>query len=44
VIAHGTSHQWWGDAVLWSAYRDQWIMEALANYSSLMLLQLQDPL
>src|SRR5256886_6326584 len=44
VIAHETAHQWWGDAVLWSGYRDQWIMEALANYSSLMLLQLQDPL
>jgi peptidase M1-like protein len=43
VIAHETAHQWWGDAVLWSGYRDQWIMEALANYSSLMLLQSQDP-
>src|SRR5262249_20349540 len=27
----------------WSGYRDQWIMEALANYSSLMLLESQDP-
>jgi Peptidase family M1 domain len=44
VIAHETAHQWWGDAVLWSGYRDQWIMEALANYSSLMLLQAEDPL
>src|SRR5438445_750928 len=44
VIAHETAHQWWGDAVLWSGYRDQWIMEALANYSSLMLLQSEDPL
>jgi hypothetical protein len=44
VIVHETAHQWWGDAVLWSGYRDQWMMEALANYSSLMLLQSQDPL
>ncbi len=44
VIAHETAHQWWGDAVLWSGYRDQWMMEALANYSSLMLLQSEDPL
>ena len=44
LIAHETAHQWWGDAVLWSGYRDQWIMEALANYSSLMLLQSEDPL
>ena len=44
VVAHETAHQWWGDAVLWSGYRDQWIMEALANYSSLMLLQSEDPL
>ena len=44
VIVHETAHQWWGDAVLWSGYRDQWMMEALAKYSSLMLLQSQDPL
>jgi hypothetical protein len=43
VIAHETAHQWWGDLVNWSGYRDQWMMEALANYSSLMLLESQDP-
>jgi hypothetical protein len=43
VIAHETAHQWWGDTVAWSGYGDQWIMEALANYSSLMLLESQDP-
>ena len=43
VIAHETAHQWWGDLVSWSGYRDQWMMEALANYSSLMLLESQDP-
>src|SRR5205814_9667110 len=43
MLAHETAHQWWGDAVLWAGYRDQWIAEALANYSSLMLLQSEDP-
>lgn len=42
VIAHETAHQWWGDVVSWNGYRDQWIIEALANYSSLMLLEQQD--
>jgi hypothetical protein len=43
VISHETAHQWWGDLVLWSGYRDQWIVEALANYSSLMVLESEDP-
>jgi hypothetical protein len=43
VIAHETAHQWWGDLVTCSGYRDQWLVEALANYSSLMLLESQDP-
>ena len=43
VIAHETAHQWWGDLVNWSGYRDQWIMEALANYSALMLVGSRDP-
>ncbi len=43
VIAHETAHQWWGDLVNWYSYRDQWIMEGLANYSALMLLEEHDP-
>ncbi|HXM20188.1 MAG TPA: M1 family aminopeptidase [Terriglobales bacterium] len=43
VIAHETAHQWWGDLVMWSGYRDQWIVEALANYSSLMVLESENP-
>lgn len=43
VIAHETAHQWWGDLVGWSGYRDQWIVEGLANYSSLMLLESENP-
>jgi len=42
-VAHETAHQWWGDLVTWNGYRDQWIMEALANYSALMLLETRDP-
>lgn len=34
VIAHEVSHQWWGNLVGWSGYRDQWLSEALANYSA----------
>jgi hypothetical protein len=43
VVAHETAHQWWGDLVTWSSYHDQWMMEALANYSSLMMLESEDP-
>jgi hypothetical protein len=43
VIAHETAHQWWGDLVIWNGYRDQWIMEGLANYSAMMLLESRDP-
>ena len=43
VIAHETAHQWWGDLVTSSSYRDQWLVEALANYSSLMLLESENP-
>jgi hypothetical protein len=43
VISHETAHQWWGDLVMWSGYRDQWIVEALANYSSLMVLEAENP-
>jgi hypothetical protein len=43
VPAHETAHQWWGDLVTWKSYRDQWISEGLANYSSLMMLQEKNP-
>jgi hypothetical protein len=43
VIAHETAHQWWGDLVTWTGYRDQWMMEALANYSAMMLLESRNP-
>ena len=36
LIAHELAHQWWGNHVGWSGYRDQWISEAMANYSALL--------
>lgn len=43
IPAHETAHQWWGDLVNWSTYRDQWFSEGLANYCSLMILQEENP-
>lgn len=43
IVAHETAHQWWGDLVSWSGYRDQWLIEALANYSAMLQLRNQDP-
>ncbi|MGA2813295.1 MAG: M1 family aminopeptidase [Candidatus Acidiferrum sp.] len=33
---HEVAHQWWGNRVGWSSYRDQWIDEAIATYLALM--------
>lgn len=43
MLAHETAHQWWGDAVDWESYRDEWIVEALANYSALLMLERESP-
>jgi hypothetical protein len=43
IAEHEIAHQWWGDTVGWVGYRDQWWVEALAEYSSLMLLETQSP-
>lgn len=43
MLAHETAHQWWGDAVLWAGYRDQWISEALANYCAMLSLEADHP-
>lgn len=37
--AHETAHQWWGNLVTSGTYHDDWLQEALANYSALMLLE-----
>ena len=43
IPAHETAHQWWGDLIGWSSYRDQWFSEGLANYSAMMMLQDKNP-
>jgi hypothetical protein len=37
--AHEAAHQWWGNLITSASYQDDWVMEALASYSSLMLLE-----
>lgn len=41
VPFHEVSHQWWGNVVGWSSYRDQWVDEALASYNSLLFADSQ---
>ncbi len=37
--AHELAHQWWGNHVGFENYRDEWLAEALANYSALLYLE-----
>ncbi|MBA3974126.1 MAG: hypothetical protein C0504_07920 [Candidatus Solibacter sp.] len=39
LSAHEASHQWWGNLVGAATYHDEWISEALANYSAIMVLE-----
>jgi hypothetical protein len=41
VPFHEVAHQWWGNVVGWSSYRDQWIDEALAQYFALLFADTQ---
>jgi hypothetical protein len=41
VPFHEVAHQWWGNVVAWSQYRDQWIDEAIANYLALLFADSQ---
>jgi hypothetical protein len=43
VPPHEVAHQWWGNLVGWSSYRDQWINEGLANYVALMFAESHRP-
>jgi hypothetical protein len=38
LCAHELAHQWWGNLVPPASYRDEWLIESLANYSALMYL------
>jgi hypothetical protein len=37
--AHEVAHQWWGNMVVPASYHDDWLIESLANYSALLLLE-----
>lgn len=39
VAAHEVSHQWWGHALGWKSYRDQWLSEGGAVFSASMFVQ-----
>ena len=41
VPFHEVAHQWWGNIVGWSSYRDQWIDEAISNYLALLFADSQ---
>ena len=38
---HEVAHQWWGNLVGWSSYRDQWIDESIANYLAMLFANTQ---
>jgi hypothetical protein len=39
VTPHEVAHQWWGHAVMWSSYHDQWLSEGFAEFSAGLFLQ-----
>ena len=43
MMPHELTHQWYGDKVSWASYHEQWLLEALANYCSLLLLERTHP-
>jgi hypothetical protein len=39
VTPHEVAHQWWGHAVGWSSYHDQWLSEGFAEFSAGLFVQ-----
>jgi len=39
VAAHEVAHLWWGHAVGWNSYRDQWMSEGFSNLAASIFLQ-----
>jgi hypothetical protein len=39
VGPHEVAHQWWGHMVGWTSYRDQWMSEGFAEFSSSLYVQ-----
>ena len=40
VGPHEVAHQWWGHAVGWKSYRDQWMSEGFAEFSTSLYVQI----
>src|SRR5439155_10155530 len=40
-LAHEVAHQWWGQAVGWKNYHEQWLSEAFAQYFAALYAQHQ---
>jgi len=40
VAPHEVAHQWWGNTVGFSSYRDQWMSEGFADFSASLFIQL----
>ena len=38
-IAHELAHQWWGQAVGWNSYHEQWLSEGFAQYFAALYAQ-----
>jgi hypothetical protein len=38
-VAHEIAHQWWGQAVAWRSYHEQWISEGFAQYFAALYAQ-----
>lgn len=43
VTPHEVAHQWWGQTVGFSSYRDQWMSEGFADESASIFLQMTRP-
>jgi hypothetical protein len=43
VLAHEVAHQWWGQAVGYASYHDQWLSEGLAQYFALRYITASRP-
>lgn len=39
VAAHEVAHQWWGHTLGWTSYRDQWMSEGFAEFSTSLVVQ-----
>ncbi len=38
-LAHEIAHQWWGHGITWASYRDIWLTEGLAQFSTILYIK-----